>query len=75
MSKHTYKEPKWLGCFGLPVNLSKYRSKIDERKWDWLAENICGRETFDNMMFPAAVPWCELKGKTYEESWSDTYAS
>jgi len=70
MSKqYFYKDThKWLGCFALPVNLSKYRSKIDERKWNWLAANLCGRYTSDHMMFPAAVPWCELEGKTYEDS-------
>jgi len=67
MSNHTYKKPKWKICSGLPVNLFKYRSKMTEAEWDWLAKNLCGRKLFDNMMFPAAVPFCELKGETYRD--------
>lgn len=66
MSNLYYKSPKFKICSELPVNLLRYRDKMSEAKWDWLAHHLCGRDPRDNMMFPAAVPWCELTGETYD---------
>ena len=69
MSVQYYKpNPRMYRLDWMPVNLNKYRSKIlTARKFDWLVENLCMRHPGDDMMFPAAVPWCELLGYTYEE--------
>ncbi|MCI0560979.1 MAG: hypothetical protein MN733_21035 [Nitrososphaera sp.] len=66
MSVQYYKPLKSTYNSSLPVKLNKYRSQMTFVKWKWLAENLCGRNINDDMMFPAAVPWCELTGKCYE---------
>jgi len=51
----------------LPVNLRKYvfRTGMSSAYQEWMFENVACRESHDNMMFVAPIPFCELANVTY----------
>ena len=65
MSKQFYKETR---LDLLPVNL---RRVLNGPQWSrdyrsWLAENVACRYLWDDLMFIAPIPFCELANVTYK---------
>jgi PhoD-like phosphatase len=48
------------------------RSMLDDREWDWVAEQVTG--DFDHLLVATSLPWLLGPGMHYAEAWSEAVA-
>jgi hypothetical protein len=48
------------------------RSMLDEKEWDWVAEEMTG--DFDHLLVATSLPWLLGPGMHYAEAWSEAVA-
>jgi hypothetical protein len=48
------------------------RSMLDEKEWDWVAEQVTG--DFDHVLVATSLPWLLGPGMHYAEAWSEAVA-
>ncbi len=49
-----------------------HRSMLDEKEWDWVAEEMTG--DFDHLLVATSLPWLLGPGMHYAEAWSEAVA-
>ncbi len=49
-----------------------HRSMLDEKEWDWLAEQLSG--DYDHLLVATSLPWLLGPGMHYAEAWSEAVA-